>query len=255
MWDGCEDVVTEAWGSSIEGGLALEIIRQQIAGCGRDLHAWGASKTHPDKEEIKHIQRLDALDHAPPTEQARNEFVELSKTLDDLLRKQEIYWHQRAWIAWMKHGDKNTKFFHAKASQRRKRNFIQGMLDQQGQWCEDITGVAGIATNYFESIFALGECNTMEECLAQVPQMVIVDMCEVLTKDYEAEEIRVALLQMDPTKAPGPDGMTTLFFQKYWHIVGDSVVSAILSYLNSGHMVNEINFTYIILIPKIKVLE
>lgn len=133
MWAGCEDVVIEAWGSGIVGGSTLDVIRQQIAICGRDLHAWGASKTHPDKGEIKHLQNwLATLDHGPSTEQARNEFVELSKTLDDLLRKQEIYWHQRARIAWMKHDYKNTKFFHAKASQRRKRNFIQGMMDQQG---------------------------------------------------------------------------------------------------------------------------
>ena len=130
----------------------------------------GATKTHTDKEEIKHLQnRLAALDHAPPTEQTCNEFVELSKSLDDLLRKQGIYWHQRARIAWMKHDDKNTIFFHAKTSQRWKRNFIQGLMDQQGQWCEDIDGVTGIATNYFESMFASGECNRME-CMTQVPR-------------------------------------------------------------------------------------
>ena len=37
--------------------------------------------------------------------------------------------------------------------------------------------------------------------------------------------------------------------------MGDSAVSAVLSYLNSGHMVNEINFTYIVLIPKVKMPE
>lgn len=55
MWDGCEDVVNEAWCNSIEGGSALEVIRQQIASCGRDLHGWGATKTHLDKEEIKYL--------------------------------------------------------------------------------------------------------------------------------------------------------------------------------------------------------
>ena len=56
------------------------------------------------------------------TEESKAEFLEVSKTLDDLLMKQEIYWAQRSRISWLKHGDKNTKKIHAKASQRRRRN-------------------------------------------------------------------------------------------------------------------------------------
>ena len=53
------------------------------------------------------------------TEASRAEFLAVSKTLDDLLLKQEIFWAKRSRKSWLKHGDKNTKFFHAKASQRK----------------------------------------------------------------------------------------------------------------------------------------
>ena len=39
---------------------------------------------------------------------------------------------------------------------------------------------------------------------------------------------------------------------KFWHIVGDDVTNAILDFLNSGNMVPDINYTHIVLIPKIK---
>ena len=41
------------------------------------------------------------------------------------------------------------------------------------------------------------------------------------------------------------------FFQKDWRIVGIDVKQAVLSILNSGHMLRKMNYTHIVLIPKI----
>ena len=92
----------------------------------------------------------------------------------------------------------------------------------------------------------------MKECLDAIESMVTDDMQKFLSTEFTAKEVKVALFQMGPTKAPGPDGMNALFYQKFWHIVGDSVVLAVLDFLNNGNMLLDINHTNIVLTPKVK---
>ena len=81
------------------------------------------------------------------------------------------------------------------------------------------------------------------------------DMQQILSSDVTTDEIKIAMFQMGPTKAPGPDDMNALFYQKFWHIMGDNVINAVLYYLQFGVMGLDINHTNIVLIPKIKSLE
>ena len=112
--------------------------------------------------------------------------------------------------------------------------------------------VAEVASDYFMNIFKAGTCDRMEECLNAVNQRLTADMLEVLSRPYSREEVRIALFQMGPTKAPGPDGMNALFYQKFWHIVGNGVTDAVLDFLHTGNIVPDINYTHIVLIPKVK---
>ena len=92
----------------------------------------------------------------------------------------------------------------------------------------------------------------MDECLSVVPHKITVETHQTLTSEFSADEIKTALFQMIPTKAPCPDGMNALFFQKYWHIVGNNVIDTVLDFLESGHIVPGINSTNIVLILKVK---
>ena len=117
----------------------------------------------------------------------------VSKKMDDLLLKQEIYWAQRSRITWLKHGDRNTKFFHSKALQRRRRNHIKGVMNSQEQWMEEMEDVARVAVDYFDNLFYASSCIQMGECLSTVSAKVSPAMQDMLSRDFIANEIKVAI--------------------------------------------------------------
>lgn len=53
-------------------------------------------------------------------------------------------------------------------------------------------------------------------------------------------------------KSLGLDGFNSGFYQSNWHIVGEEVTSDVLKFLSEGIFDRGINFTDIVLIPKIK---
>ena len=126
------------------------------------------------------------------------------------------------------------------------------VFDEAGRWCTEENEIAEVAETYFKNLFTTAHTDdaNMEDVLESVDRRVTADMNQILLRNYIAGEVKRALFQMHPSKSPGPDGMSPFFFQKYWHIVGPLVTEAILSVLNSGHMLHKINYTHIVLIPK-----
>ena len=161
-------------------------------------------------------------------------------------------WAQRSRLSWLKLGDKNKKYFHSKASQQRRRNFIQGVQNSRGVWVDRIEDVAEVAVQYFENLFSSGTCDRVEDCLNAVKHRLSSDMLNILSEEFSADEVKTVLFQIGPTKAPGLNGMNALFYQKFWHIVGTNITNAVLDFLNTGVMLLELNYNHTVLIPKVK---
>ena len=65
-------------------------------------------------------------------------------------------------------------------------------------------------------------------------------------------EVKDALDSIGDLKAPGIDGMPSIFYKRSWEVVGEKVTSEVLSVLNGGPMPKGWNETCVVLIPKIK---
>lgn len=205
------------------------------------------------KKEIKRIEKILCDSNLwSSTHADLIRFKTLEKQLDDLLKTEEVMWRQRSRAVWLMEGDKNTKFFHGKANQRRKTNEIKKLKDSDGVWWRGEEHVERILIDHFSDIFSSSNPVDIEEVCEVVRGKLNSNHREVCASIFMRHEVKDAIFQMHPLKAPGPDGLPALFFQKYWHIVGGDVLNYALDVLNNGRNPEDMNKTFIALIPKCK---
>lgn len=59
---------------------------------------------------------------------------DLKAVINTLLHQDELFWWQRSRSIWLQVGNKNTKYFHQRASHRRRKNHISRIQDSFGGW-------------------------------------------------------------------------------------------------------------------------
>lgn len=171
--------------------------------------------------------------------------------LEDLWQKEAMFWHQRSRVNWLKMGDKNTRFFHLSTVHRRQRNQVAKLKDENGIWQVDKEYIAGIIKGHFEKLYSPPPTRDTEAIISLVDTVVSSEMNTALTKPVTREEVKAATFQMGALKAPGSDGFPGLFYQKYWHVVGEDVFNAARNFFEGGYLLKEMNHTNVTLIPKV----
>jgi hypothetical protein len=255
MWlsdSGCEKTIMEAW-SHARPGTEMFQVSHKLRECKYQLGAWSRESFENIGRQIEDIKKeLQQAENRAIQGGSHENLQTLRKKLNSLFEKEEKMWRQRSRSLWLAHGDRNTRYFHSRATQRRRRNHIHSLRDNTGTLHDTNEGMASLLINYYDTLFTTAQPEEIEEVVAQVSQVVTEDINKALTREFQASEVELAIKQMAPTKAPGPDGMPPVFYQKYWHVIGSDVTKAVLSCLNSGRILKSINHTFITLIPKIK---
>lgn len=134
--------------------------------------------------------------------------------MDWLLEFDEIHWHQRSRVNWLKYGDKNTSFFHKHANYRVKRNLITGILDDSNRWHRDEEAISSTFVGYFDGLFRTAGGALHDEIFDAVRHRVPPNLCQGLTLPFTRNKIEMAVKDIGLVKSPGPDGMPALFYKK-----------------------------------------
>lgn len=99
----------------------------------------------------------------------------LENLLDKAMEDEEIYWKQRSKKNLLGWGDKNTKWFHKKASMRKCRNTIHDIYDSNGVWLEEHNKMMKVFIEYFQQLFQSSNPNyqdDIERGIQNIPRCV-----------------------------------------------------------------------------------
>lgn len=247
----CDEVVRNAWHLAMltgDRGLAATIKR-----VGMELHTWSKEVLGDLKNRIKKVKKElnRCRKRAISQEQVSLEQM-LRYKLERLQDQKNTYWKQRAKAHWLHDGDRNTSFFHACASERRRVNLIKSLKNDEGGVVEGEEELRTFITNYYKQLFSSRAGTRADELLDKVSPIVTAEMNVFLKRPFTIEEIKLALNSMGDLKAPGLDGMPAVFYKRFWDLVGDVVQGEVLEVLNGGQIPAGWNETVIVLIPKVK---
>ena len=95
---------------------------------------------------------------------------------------EDCMWNQRAKVDWLRDGDKNTKYFHCRSTERNKRNFISGLENEFSVWVKDESQIGGMLVQYFSSLFTSSNPSNLDPVLEGVLPVVNEEMNEVLNR-------------------------------------------------------------------------
>lgn len=163
----------------------------------------------------------------------------------------ETRWHQRSRSKWLASGDKNTRFFHAIASSRQRRNAVTS-LKHEGALLDQEDQIKGAFLSHMKGLLG-----TEQEVLKFNPSNLYEENqnLSALEAPFTVIEIEVAVRQLARNKVSGPDGLPNEFVQYHWMTVKEELVDIVQRFYENEVDLREVNRANIIMVPKKEVPE
>ncbi|XP_062101909.1 uncharacterized protein LOC133809260 [Humulus lupulus] len=240
----CRQIIQDIWLR-----YQMDPLYPKIKCCSTALAEWGRNIIGCFKERITQCNKILRQIKGRRDEEAVVRYKEVHAQLFEVLSQKEVYWKQRSKQMWLQAGDQNTKYFHAWANIRRRRNQIRSLKDVEGRSVDWDSGLDKLMVDYFSELFTASD-TCWDRVISGVQGQISEELNHTLMATIDKDEVRAALFQMHPDKSPGPDGFNPGFYQKYWDIVEPDVLSVVQGFFERGVFDDHLMETNIVLIPK-----
>ncbi|KAL9674738.1 hypothetical protein QQ045_002937 [Rhodiola kirilowii] len=135
MWlkhSGYIEMVKDLWEGRV---VNSDKLTDGLVACAAGMNSWNARHFGKVRERINNLQKeLTEIQEAIRTDEVIDQEVRITNELDERFLREELLWKQRSRADWLKEEDRNTRFFHQRASHRRKINKIEKMKIGDDEW-------------------------------------------------------------------------------------------------------------------------
>ena len=179
----CGETVEASWCSSIHG-MGDDAILKKVDRCGKDLSWWNRNIFGNVKLELERKRKMLVQAERKAVRNGLNFQVwELKDEINIFLDREAQMWSQRSQVLWLTNGDRNTKYFHTKATQRHRKKMIGGIRDDQNIWQHNPEGIESVILNYYQALLSPSTPVDQVTTLDQIPQIITEEMNQLLTEN------------------------------------------------------------------------
>ncbi|KAF7822570.1 reverse transcriptase [Senna tora] len=228
MWiehPGFKQIVKDAWeAEETEDNIALEVFLKNLNRCKQSLINWSRKEFPNNAKLIESLKRdIQGCYEGEMNLEKRERIKELSLNLEEVWKREEQFWAQRARVNWLKSGDRNTRFFHSSTIRRRQKNKVLKLKTDDDRWIEDEEAIGECFKSFYVGLFKSEGDRDLSTALQFVNSTVSDEDNELLLSPVSTEEVKSAVFGLGDLKAPGPDGFSGIFYQRSWDDVKNSL--------------------------------
>jgi len=152
------------------------VLKAKLDSCRNLFKRWARISDNKEKLNIKKVEEdLHKVQKEGDPENTESEKA-LKENLDLLVEVEDLKWRQRARENWLKYGDRNTKYFHACASQRKCRSSLKDIMDMEGRKWSSQKGIERAFERFFQWLYRAESNVEIDPCINSISPKVSAEM-------------------------------------------------------------------------------
>ncbi|XP_041003991.1 uncharacterized protein LOC121249346 [Juglans microcarpa x Juglans regia] len=182
----CTELIKATWIHKPHQASKLDDTRGILKACRDKLKIWSKEAFRQQKRLLNYKREQLRILQESNAGQFNSQINVLQNEIDGYLEEEDLKWRQRAKQRWLKDGDRNTKYFHKCASQRKQMNRIKHIKNGNGIVTFNKDEIARTFQEYYQSLFSSSKPSNIEAALNNFPPSVTTEMnCSIASRFSE----------------------------------------------------------------------